>query len=130
MVAVLSTSSLTVSWTPPSDTNNVGSYMFTVTGEDCGCASMNISADTTGVSCFGWTVRGQTCSFEVRTISQDCEFFSDAVAQAISLRGEFLCPHSYYTCSHAMGDRFHSTIQSSWATSDDNVQSVRKHRLH
>ncbi len=116
-----STSSLTVTWTPPSDTSNVGSYMFTVTGENCGCESMNISADTTSVSCSGWTARGQTCSFEVRTISQDCGFNSDSVAQAISLRGEFH-PGSYIII---MSDRFHSTIQSNRATSDGNVQSVR-----
>ncbi|XP_064400235.1 uncharacterized protein LOC135346511 isoform X2 [Halichondria panicea] len=86
MVDVTSTSFLTVSWTPPSDTSNVGRYMFTVTGEDCGCESMNISPSTTSVSCSGWTPSGQTCSFEVRTVSQDCGFISDSVAQGISLR--------------------------------------------
>ncbi len=70
--------------------------MFTVTGENCGCESMNISPSTTSVSCSGWTARGQTCSFEVRTISQDCGFTSDSVAQAISLRGEFLIPRKLY----------------------------------
>ncbi len=64
--------------------------MFTVTGEKCGCVSMNISSSTTSVSCSGWAANGQTCSFEMRTISQDCGFTSDSVAQAISLRGGFL----------------------------------------
>ena len=51
--------------------------MLTVTGEDCGdCESMNISADVSNVSCSGWTINNQTCFFEVRTVSQDCGFFS------------------------------------------------------
>ena len=43
--------------------------MFGVTGEGCGCVSMNVSGDTTTVTCSGWTAAGQTCSFEVRTLS-------------------------------------------------------------
>ena len=50
--------------------------MFAVTGEGCGCESMNVSGDTTSVTCSGWTAAGQTCSFEVRTLSQDCGFTS------------------------------------------------------
>ncbi|XP_064403761.1 uncharacterized protein LOC135349189 [Halichondria panicea] len=86
MVEVTSSSSFTFSWIPPSDTSNVGGYLFNVTGEDCGCVSMKTSADTTNVLCSDWTVSGQTCSFEVRAISEDCGFTSDSVALAISLR--------------------------------------------
>ena len=39
--------------------------MFGVTGERCGCVSMNVSGDNTNVTCSGWTAAGQTCSFEV-----------------------------------------------------------------
>ncbi len=60
MVEVTSTSSLNISWTTPSNTNNVGDYMFTVTGEDCGCESMNVSVSTTSVNCSDWTVNGQS----------------------------------------------------------------------
>ncbi len=63
--------------------------MFNVTGEDCGCESMNISADTISVSCSGWTARGQTCSFEVRTVSKDCGFTSDFVQLVVTPRGKF-----------------------------------------
>ena len=48
----------------------VGGYVFGVTGEGCGCVSMNVSGDTTIVTCSGWTAAGQTCSFEVRTLSR------------------------------------------------------------
>ena len=96
MVDVTSSSSFTFSWIPPSDTSNVGGYLFNVTGEDCGCVSMKTSAETTNVLCSGWTVSGQTCSFEVRAISEDCGFTSDSVALAISLRGEFI-----HTAIHA-----------------------------
>ncbi len=88
MVNITSTSSLTVSWTPPSDTSNLEGYMFTVTGEDCGCVSMNISSDTTSVSCSGWMVNNQTCSFEVRTVSQDCGFTSAPVNESVVLMGK------------------------------------------
>ncbi|XP_064393965.1 uncharacterized protein LOC135341347 isoform X2 [Halichondria panicea] len=83
MVAITSTSSLTVSWTSPFDASNVGGYMFTVTGEDCGrCESTTVSADTTSVICFGWTASSQTCVFDLRTVSQDCGFISDTAAMA------------------------------------------------
>ncbi len=68
--------------------------MFTVTGEDCGCVSMNISSDDTSVLCSGWMVKNQTCSFEVKTISQDCGFTSAPVNETLSLIGEFFC-HCY-----------------------------------
>ncbi len=72
--------------------------MFTVTGEECGCESTSISPSTTSVSCSDWTASGQTCFFEVRTVSQVCGFTSDpvAIAQAISLRGEFLTLAAIY----------------------------------
>ncbi len=63
--------------------------MLTVTGEDCGCVSVNVSSDTTNVLCSGWMVNNQTCSFEVRTVSQDCGFTSDPVKEILSLIGEF-----------------------------------------
>ena len=66
----------------------VGGYVFGVTGEGCGCVSMNVSGDTTRVTCSGWTAAGQTCSFEVRTHSQDCGFTSDPVNESITLAGE------------------------------------------
>ncbi len=88
MMEISSTSSLTVSWTPPSDTSNVGGYMFTVTGQDCGCVSVNVSIDTTSVSCSGWTANDQTCSFEVATLSQDCGFISNTAELNINLVGE------------------------------------------
>ena len=64
--------------------------MFGVTGERCGCVSMNLSADTTSVTCFGWTAVGQTCSFEVRTLSQDCGFVSIPATSAVTLSGLIL----------------------------------------
>ena len=62
--------------------------MFGVTGEGCGCVSMNVSGDTTSVTCSGWIAGGQTCSFEVRTLSQDCGFTSDPVIENLLLTGE------------------------------------------
>ena len=64
----------------------MGGYVFGVTGEGCGCVSMNVSGDTTSVTCSGWTAAGQTCSFEVRTLSQDCGFTSDPVTESIALK--------------------------------------------
>ena len=55
----------------------MGGYVFGVTGEGCGCVSMNVSS--TSVTCSGWTAAGQTCSFEVRTLSQDCQFASSSM---------------------------------------------------
>ena len=52
-------------------------YVFGVTGEGCGCVSMNVSGDTTSVTCSGWTAAGQICSFQVQTLSRDCRFISD-----------------------------------------------------
>ncbi len=57
--------------------------MFTVTGEDCGCESMNVNAIS--VPCSGWTIGDQNCSFEVRTISTDCGFSSDEPAASTSV---------------------------------------------
>ncbi len=93
---VISTSFLTVSWTTPSDTSNVGGYIFNVTGEDCGCASINTSADTTSVSCSGWTARGQICSFEVKTVSKDCGFTSDFAQLVVTPRGKFYAATCIY----------------------------------
>ncbi len=61
-----------------------------MTGEDCGCESMNVSASTTSVSCSDWISNGQSCFFEARTISQDCGFPSALVDQTISLNGKFV----------------------------------------
>ena len=61
--------------------------MFGVTGEGCGCVSMNVSSDTTSVMCSGWTAAGQTCSFEVRTLSQDCGLSSDSINNTVLLSG-------------------------------------------
>ena len=76
MVTFSPESALTISWSPPSDPveGGVGGYVFGVTGERCGCVSMNVSSDTTSVTCPRWIAGGQTCSFEVRTLSQDCGF--------------------------------------------------------
>ncbi len=83
MVIVTSTSSLTVSWTAPSGTSNVGGYMFTVTGEDCGnCVNVT---DPTSMICSGWVPNNQTCLFEVRTI---CGFTSNPVDESVVLSGE------------------------------------------
>ena len=62
-------------------------YMFSVTGEGCGCVSMNVSVDTTSVTCSGWTATGQTCSFEVRTISRDCAFVSSPMNEELIIEG-------------------------------------------
>ena len=70
--------------------------MFGVTGEGCGCVSMNVSGDTTSVTCSGWTATGQTCSFEVRTLSQDCAFTSDPVNKNISLTGQLTIKCLYF----------------------------------
>ena len=93
MITLSSDSSLTVSWSPPSGPveGGVGVYVFGVTGEGCGCVSMNVSGDshTTNVTCSGWTASGQTCSFGVRTLSQDCGFISEPVKENVSLRSKF-----------------------------------------
>ena len=91
MVTLSSESSLNVSWSPLSGPveGGVGGYVFGVTGEECGCVSMNVSGDTTSVTCSGWTAAGQTCSFEVRTLSQDCGFTSEPVNENVSLTSEF-----------------------------------------
>ena len=89
-----SDTSFDVSWDPPSE-GNFDQYVFGVTGEGCGCVSMNVSGDTTSVNCSGWTATGQTCSFEVRTLSQDCGFISDPVNETVSLTGQ---------CSYVLTD--------------------------
>ena len=90
-VTVLHESSLTVSWSPPSGPveGGVGGYVFGVTGEDCGCVSLNVSSDTTSMNCSGWTAAGQTCSFEVKTLSDDCGLASNPVSSAIRLTGMY-----------------------------------------
>ena len=87
-ITLSSESSLTVSWSPPSGPveGGVGGYVFGVTGERCGCVSMNVSGDTTSVTCSGWTAAGQICSFEVKTLTQDCGFTSDHVTESIALK--------------------------------------------
>ena len=60
----------------------MGGYVVDVTGEGCGCVSMNVSGDNTSMTCSGWTPAGQTCLFKVRTISQDCEVSSDSFASS------------------------------------------------
>ena len=65
----------------------MGGYVFGVTGEGCGCVSMNVSGDTTSVTCSGWTAACQTCSFEVRTLSQDCRFSSNSAILTVVLSG-------------------------------------------
>ena len=91
MVKLFSESSLTISWSRPSGPveGGVGGYVLCVTGEGCGCVSMNISGDTTSVTCSGWTADGQTCSFEVKTLSLDCGFNSDPVTENIALKRNF-----------------------------------------
>ena len=81
--------SFNVSWSPPSGLveGGVGGYVFGVTGEGCGCVSMNVSGGTTSVRCSGWTAAGQTCSFEVRTLSQDCGLSSNSSTTAVTLTG-------------------------------------------
>ena len=90
-ITLSSGSFLTVSWSPPSGPveGGVGGYVFGVTGERCGCESMNVSGDTTSVTCSGWTAAGQTCSFEARTLSQDCGFASYPVTESIALKSNF-----------------------------------------
>ena len=68
----------------------MGGYVFGVTGDGCGCVSMNVSGDTTSVTCSGWTPAGQTCSFEVRTLSQDCGFTSEPVLKSVMLMGKLI----------------------------------------
>ena len=66
----------------------IGGYMFGDTG-DCGdCMNMTVSADTLSVTCPGWTANDQTCTFEVRTLTQDCGFTSDAATNSVTLSGE------------------------------------------
>ena len=59
-------------------------YVVSVTGEGCGCVSVNVSTNTTSVTCSGWKVKGQTCVFEVRTITQ-CGLVSDRVVESVTL---------------------------------------------
>ena len=92
-------STLTVNWNTPSETSNLRGYLFLVTGEDCGCESINVSVSTTSVSCSGWTARGQTCSFEVRTVSRDCGFISDPVNETALLKGK-QPPYQHQFCAY------------------------------
>ena len=98
MVTIFSESSLNVSWSPPSGPveGGVGGYEFSVTGEGCGCVSMNVSSDTTSVTCSGWTAAGQTCSFEVQTLSRDCRFISDP--NSIIFTGKYCKNNPCYEC--------------------------------
>ena len=59
-------------------------YVVSVTGEGCGCVSVNVSTNTTSVTCSGWKVKGQTCVFEVRTLTQ-CGLVSDRVVESVTL---------------------------------------------
>ena len=89
---------LNVSWSPPSGPveGGVGGYVFDVTGEGCGCVSMNVSSDTTSVTCSGWTAAGQTCSFEVRTLSQDCQFIgATSAASTVTLSSNLILCTTY-----------------------------------
>ena len=63
----------------------ISGYMFGVTG-DCGDGmNMAVSADT---------LNDQTCIFEVRTLTQDCGFTSDAATNSVTLSSEL---HVYIT---------------------------------
>ena len=66
----------------------ISGYMFGVTGECGDCMDMTVSADTLSVTCSGWTANDQTCTFEVRTLTQDCGFTSDAVTSSVTLSSE------------------------------------------
>ena len=59
--------------------------------------NMTVSADTLSVTCSGWTANDQTCTFEVRTLTQDCGFISDAATNSIILSSEY--------CIWGMGDK-------------------------
>ena len=97
-VTLLPESSLTVSWSLPSGPveGGLGGYMLGVTGEDCGCVSMNVSGETTRVTCCGWTAAGHTCSFEVKTPSDDCGLSSNPVSSAIRLAGMYHAVFTYH----------------------------------
>ena len=71
----------------------MGGYVFGVTGEDCGCVSLNVSSDTTSVNCSGWITASQKCSFEVKTLSGDCGLASNPVSSAIRLTGMYYYLH-------------------------------------
>ena len=51
--------------------------------------NMTLSADTLSVTCSGWTANDQTCTFEVRTLTQDCGFTSDAATSSVTLSSEY-----------------------------------------
>ena len=80
----------------------MGGYVFGVTGEGCGCVSMNVSSDTTSVTCSGWTAAGQTCSFEVKTLSDDCGLASNPVSSTIRLAGMCHVVFTYHHHTHDM----------------------------
>ena len=91
-------SSFTVSWSPPSSpvVGGISGYMFGVTG-DCGdCMNITVSADTLSVTCSRWTANDQTCAFEVRTLTQDCGFLSDAATNSITLSSEYCIGDNNY----------------------------------
>ena len=52
--------------------------------------NMTMSADTLSVTCSGWTANDQVYTFEVRTLTQDCGFTSDAATNSVTLSGELL----------------------------------------
>ena len=64
--------------------------------------NMTVSADTLSVSCSGWTANDQTCTFEVRTLTQDCGFTSDA--GSITLSGMLLY---YFRPQSCIGDSYY-----------------------
>ena len=51
--------------------------------------NMTVSADTLSVTCSGWTANDQTCTFELRTLTQDCGFTSDAAINGVILSSEY-----------------------------------------
>ena len=51
--------------------------------------NMTVSVDTLSETCCGWTADDQTCTFEVRTLTQDCGFTSDAATNSVTLSSEY-----------------------------------------
>lgn len=88
----VSGSTLTINWVEPSNRSNIA---LAVTGDMCGCKSMNISVGRSRVDCTGWEANNQTCTFALSAVSGDCEFMSAPVNEALTLAGEVKIVHQF-----------------------------------
>ena len=78
-------------WAPPQEPviGGIKGYNLTANG-NCGtCDPIGMVDGTTFYSsCTGWTLTSQTCQFEIRTVSAECGFMSEAAIFVLSADSE------------------------------------------